>query len=106
MKCSSMTDNDEEPFPCVNSNSRVRDEGESALESKQGILAPSEVWQFPSQTMEGLAAPKWRDAQKLMVGAARFELTTPCAQGRCATRLRYAPTLVALLILSHFPGFR
>src|SRR5687768_13156089 len=26
-----------------------------------------------------------------MVGAARFELTTPCAQGRCATRLRYAP---------------
>src|SRR5215470_7544533 len=28
-----------------------------------------------------------------MVGAVRFELTTPCAQGRCATRLRYAPTL-------------
>src|SRR5258706_4111464 len=27
-----------------------------------------------------------------MVGAARFELATPCAQGRCATRLRYAPT--------------
>ena len=26
-----------------------------------------------------------------MVGAARFEPTTPCAQGRCATRLRYAP---------------
>ena len=26
-----------------------------------------------------------------VVGAARFELTTPCAQGRCATRLRYAP---------------
>ena len=22
---------------------------------------------------------------------ARFELTTPCAQGRCATRLRYTP---------------
>jgi hypothetical protein len=29
----------------------------------------------------------------LLVGAARFELATPCAQGRCATRLRYAPTL-------------
>jgi hypothetical protein len=28
----------------------------------------------------------------LLVGAARFELATPCAQGRCATRLRYAPT--------------
>jgi hypothetical protein len=29
-----------------------------------------------------------------LVGAGRFELPTPCAQGRCATRLRYAPTLV------------
>ena len=28
----------------------------------------------------------------LMVGAIGFEPTTPCAQGRCATRLRYAPT--------------
>ena len=28
----------------------------------------------------------------LLVGAGRFELPTPCAQGRCATRLRYAPT--------------
>ena len=27
-----------------------------------------------------------------LVGAAGFELATPCAQGRCATRLRYAPT--------------
>lgn len=26
-----------------------------------------------------------------MVGAARFELTTPCTQNRCATRLRHAP---------------
>ena len=31
-----------------------------------------------------------------LVGAARFELATPCAQGRCATRLRYAPTLIDL----------
>jgi hypothetical protein len=29
-----------------------------------------------------------------MVGAAGFELATPCAQGRCATRLRYAPTFL------------
>src|SRR5579864_7957329 len=28
----------------------------------------------------------------LLVGAIGFEPTTPCAQGRCATRLRYAPT--------------
>ncbi len=27
------------------------------------------------------------------VGAERFELTTPCSQNRCATRLRYAPDL-------------
>src|ERR1039457_4613262 len=27
-----------------------------------------------------------------MVGASRFERPTPCSQGRCATRLRYAPT--------------
>jgi hypothetical protein len=30
--------------------------------------------------------------QKLVVGAWRFELQTSCAQGRRATRLRYAPT--------------
>ena len=32
-----------------------------------------------------------------MVGAGRFERPTPCAQGRCATRLRYAPTLPSIL---------
>ena len=37
-----------------------------------------------------------------LVGAGGFEPPTPCAQGRCATRLRYAPTGVALLILNHF----
>ncbi len=31
-----------------------------------------------------------------LVGAGRFELPTPCAQDRCATRLRYAPTGIAL----------
>jgi 2'-5' RNA ligase len=30
-----------------------------------------------------------------MVGAIGFEPTTPCAQGRCATRLRYAPTFTS-----------
>src|SRR5215470_2586001 len=38
----------------------------------------------------------------LMVGAIGFEPTTPCAQGRCATRLRYAPTLTTSSILNHF----
>src|SRR2546427_8422493 len=31
---------------------------------------------------------------RILVGAIGFEPTTPCAQGRCATRLRYAPTLL------------
>ena len=34
------------------------------------------------------------EINECLVGAARFELTTPCAQGRCATRLRYAPTIL------------
>src|SRR5215831_12401587 len=29
----------------------------------------------------------------LLVGARGFEPPTPCAQGRCATRLRHAPTV-------------
>jgi hypothetical protein len=40
---------------------------------------------------------------KSLVGAPRFELGTSCAQGRRATRLRYAPTMTALFILKHFP---
>ena len=38
-----------------------------------------------------------------LVGARGFEPPTPCAQGRCATRLRYAPTRSAGLILKYFP---
>src|SRR5690348_9564492 len=32
------------------------------------------------------------EKRQRMVGAIGFEPMTPCAQGRCATRLRYAPT--------------
>src|SRR5262249_34970297 len=31
-------------------------------------------------------------SDQYLVGATGFEPATPCAQGRCATRLRYAPT--------------
>src|SRR5207249_6936914 len=41
--------------------------------------------------------------QELVVGASGFEPETSCAQGRRATRLRYAPTMTALFILKHFP---
>ena len=44
----------------------------------------------------------WACYSSEMVGAIGFEPTTPCAQGRCATRLRYAPTGSAQLILKHF----
>ena len=40
-----------------------------------------------------------------MVGAGRFERPTPCAQGRCATRLRYAPTFEALFDFKPLPVF-
>ena len=48
-------------------------------------------------------AAKSRATRAILVGAPRFELGTSCAQGRRATRLRYAPTCSALLILKHFP---
>jgi hypothetical protein len=40
-----------------------------------------------------------------LVGAPRFELGTSCAQGRRATRLRYAPTVdtVLMLLYLYFP---
>jgi hypothetical protein len=40
---------------------------------------------------------------KSLVGAPGFEPGASCAQGRRATRLRYAPTMTALFILKHFP---
>jgi len=50
---------------------------------------------YPAATKPGIGTklnPTNRDWDFTMVGAARFELTTPCTQNRCATRLRHAPT--------------
>ena len=56
---------------------------------------------FQSQDMNGhlrwvrllvLVEPRWNPGTRKVVGATGFEPATPCAQGRCATRLRYAPT--------------
>ena len=44
--------------------------------------------------------------KKLLVGARGFEPRTPCAQGRCATRLRYAPTLLRTTTLPNQQRFR
>ena len=42
----------------------------------------------------------------ILVGATGFEPATPCAQGRCATRLRYAPTplIISWAPESHRPN--
>ena len=40
--------------------------------------------------------------EKGLVGAVGFEPTTSCSRSRRATKLRYAPTEIALLILNHF----
>jgi hypothetical protein len=41
--------------------------------------------------------PRWNPGTQKVVGATGFEPATPCAQGRCATRLRYAPIREAQL---------
>src|SRR5687768_3983074 len=41
-----------------------------------------------------------------MVGAAGFEPTTPCPPGRCATRLRYAPTCTLNPVVREFSRAR
>jgi hypothetical protein len=40
----------------------------------------------------------YRNCLITLVGARGFEPPTPCAQGRCATRLRYAPTPVKRML--------
>ena len=38
-----------------------------------------------------------------VVGAARLELATPRSQSECATKLRYAPTLIFIGIFADYP---
>src|SRR5438552_8096248 len=59
-----------------------------------------------STTVEFREGRKGSKLLTTLVGAGRFERPTPCAQGRCATRLRYAPTFDASLILNHWRNFR
>src|SRR5262250_353828 len=51
-------------------------------------VSKGEVW------MKGLAVKSKETMKDILVGAPRFELGTSCAQGRRATRLRYAPTVI------------
>jgi integrase len=73
--------------------SHIRQEAKRrAVESLDNvtITAQLEKWQRRAEQQEEPQVA--RKKRKLLVGAIGFEPTTPCAQGRCATRLRYAPT--------------
>ena len=71
------------------------------------VFAAANVLLFPSGVgIYALRTQTFLESAEALVGAGRFELPTPCAQGRCATRLRYAPTSEASLILNHFLRFR
>ena len=58
-----------------------------AKDGRSGVGRPTNVG--AREKFRGAAI---MDDRKNMVGAAGFEPTTPCPPGRCATRLRYAPT--------------
>ena len=45
-------------------------------------------------SLEGWGSTIELHPQKKMVGAAGFEPATPWSQARCATKLRYAPSLI------------
>src|SRR5215210_5460468 len=77
------------------------------------ILLPNSRSSAEVQTIEGLyRASCWRCYPAVtpelgkVVGATGFEPATPCAQGRCATRLRYAPTLKILNLTADFRSSR
>jgi integrase len=73
--------------------SHIRQEAKRrAVESLDNVTITSQLEKWKrgaEQREERQVAGKKRDE---LVGAIGFEPTTPCAQGRCATRLRYAPT--------------
>src|ERR1700735_2637628 len=56
---------------------------------------PQCVWRkpnLPGKAMRGGWQELSRPRSKILVGATRFELATPCTPCKCATRLRHAPT--------------
>src|SRR5208282_5955704 len=82
----------------------ARDPGRAASRSRERREASIWTQMDPSSGPDATSINKTElNNQKLVVGAWRFELQTSCAQGRRATRLRYAPTCSALSILRHFP---
>ena len=58
-------------------------------------MSKLEEFSGPQNNYSGFFRAGWADRNYLilLVGASRFELETSCAQGRRATRLRYAPII-------------
>src|SRR6185369_4188805 len=54
--------------------------------------APGTTRTYDLRLRRPLLYPAELRAQRKMVGETGFEPATPCAQDRCATRLRYSPT--------------
>ncbi len=71
---------------------RLANEADSGLGTAQGRSVPG--FNTLKQTISEKPY-KFLESAGALVGAGRFERPTPCAQGRCATRLRYAPTCVS-----------
>jgi hypothetical protein len=63
-------------FDAKSGDSRRREADREIAEDSANSRSSFVLWRFLSE----------------MVGATGFEPATPCAQGRCATRLRYTPT--------------
>ena len=51
----------------------------------------------PVPFMKKKETPKYLLFLEFLVGAAGFELATPCTPCKCATRLRYAPNELRIL---------
>src|SRR5690606_28594531 len=81
---------------CLPLNGRLKEQqrGEKATEAGTGRAS----WRSSRRLAKTIVGAPCRLARRsgcpaeLDIGATGFEPATPCAQGRCATRLRHAPT--------------
>ena len=69
----------------------IPEEQRRAVESVERLVFRPKWTQVQAPTQTAPARVNELKKQELLVGAIGFEPTTPCAQGRCATRLRYTP---------------
>ncbi len=95
---SDATGRDAREMSCFLSRGRSGPEASPRGQFKQGKIGPGpEVDRRTKKkspiSRAGSGAISLKSNEKGMVGARGFEPPTPCSRSRCATRLRYAPTL-------------